>query len=93
MTHIGRQWLGLQKFSPELGLGVALKLDDLVDFHKYQTLDFHQLKNDHEFPDRRVLGRLRKMTGSEPEVHRKCESIPACWTEEANIIEVNNNSI
>ena len=44
MTHIGRQWLGLQKFSPELGLGVALKLDDLVDFHKYQTLDSHQLK-------------------------------------------------
>ena len=35
-------WIG---FVPELGQGVALKLDDLVDFHKYQTLDSHQLKN------------------------------------------------
>ena len=31
------------RFVPELGQGVALELDDLVDFHKYQTLDSHQL--------------------------------------------------
>ena len=51
-----------------------------MDFHKYQTLDFHQLKI-FQWSMIHEPGRVHPM------------KIPACWTEEAKIIEVNNNSI
>ena len=81
-----RVWLYWIGFVPELGQGVALKLDDLVDFHKYQTLDSHQLKTSQWSMDQDSvlilwLDRIHSL------------KIPACWTEEAKIIEVNNNSI